>query len=168
MRELLRPLDIVLLGGERRHVGDDAHGATFRILEGEAIAAAGLVEIGRRLDLAEVGLAHAVMDRVHRLFVGRGKIDAQKLALVALMQAEDVMLVAGAAQIDRAVARRDRFQIPHLGIEALGRLQIGDAEIDAADAVDFIGLGHDGSSCHFPHDIGNSPPPQPSPSRGRG
>ncbi len=115
----------------RRHLGDDAHGAAFRILEGEAIAAARLVELGRLLDLADVGLAHAVVDRVHRLFIGRGKIDAQQLALVALMQAEDVMLVAGAAQIDRALAARDRLQIPDLGIKPLRRLQIGDAEIDA-------------------------------------
>src|SRR6185437_4746244 len=135
MRELPRPLDIVLLGAVRRHIGDDAHGAAFRVLKGEAIAAAGLVDRAGLLDLAGVGLAHALMDRVHRLFVGRRQIDAQELALVALVNAQNVMLIAGAAQIDRALARRDRLQIPNLGIKPLGGFQIGDAEIDAPDPV---------------------------------
>jgi hypothetical protein len=48
------------------------------------------------------------------------------------MQGDDMMLTAGAAQMDGVVLGGYVFQGPHAAVEFRGFLQIVDAELDAA------------------------------------
>jgi hypothetical protein len=60
----------------------------------------------------------------------------EQARLRALADSEDMVLVAGGAEMDAVALRRDLFERPDLGVE-IGRLmEIANAELDAADAGD--------------------------------
>ena len=75
------------------------------------------------------------MQRIDRLPVGDVEHDAHHRRLRAAMQAEDVVIAAGAAEIVRVVAPLDRRQPPHRLIEARRFVEIGGDELDAAQAA---------------------------------
>ena len=55
----------------------------------------------------------------------------------ALAQRDNVVLAAGAAQVNCVAFGRDILQGPDIAIELRGFLQIVDAQFDAAQAVEF-------------------------------
>src|SRR5487761_327217 len=81
------------------------------------------------------------MDCVDLSFPWSSQVDAQQLRPRPGMQAEHVMIGSGATQIDRAGMLDNWCQPPNLGKEARARLEVRDAKIDAAQAVDARTLG---------------------------
>ena len=75
------------------------------------------------------------MQRIDRLPVGDVENDTHHRRLRAAMQAEDVVIAAGAAKILRVVALLDRRQTPHRLIEARRFIEIGGNELDASEAA---------------------------------
>ncbi len=81
------------------------------------------------------------MQRIDRGLVGRREMHPEQARPRPLAQRDDVMLAAGAAQVNRVAFGGDILQGPDLAIEFRGFLQVVDAQFDAAQAVD-SGVAH--------------------------
>jgi hypothetical protein len=60
---------------------------------------------------------------------------ADREAVRCGMDREDVLIMSGAAEIDRAVAALDLGEMPHLAVERSGALRPAHVDVDAADAA---------------------------------
>ena len=115
-------------------VADEGEIAAVGILAAKAVTAAGAAPPAGR-GRAAARRRHRLVQRIDRVPVGDIEHDTHHRRLRAAMQAEDVMIAAGAAKIGRVVARLDRRQTPHRLIEARRFLEIGGDQLDAAHAA---------------------------------
>ena len=75
------------------------------------------------------------MQRLDRLPVGDIEYDTHHRGLRAAMQAEDMVITAGAAKILRVVAPLDGRQPPHRLVKTRRLIEIGGDKLDAAQAA---------------------------------
>jgi hypothetical protein len=81
------------------------------------------------------------MQRIHRGLVGGREMHAEQHRPRPFPQCYDVVLAAGAAQVDGVAVGGDILQGPDFAVELGGFLQVVDAQLDAAQAVN-SGVGH--------------------------
>ena len=135
VHDLARPVGLVVCVRMIGAVADEGEIAPVGILAAETVTAAGKRHRpGRGRAAARSG--HRLMQRLDRLPVGDLEHDAHHRGLRAAMQAEDVVIAAGAAEIDGVVARFDATQTPHVFVKTRRFVEIGGNELDAAQAAD--------------------------------
>src|SRR5580700_12001248 len=115
-------------------VADENEVAAVGILTAKTITAAGKRHRPGR-GRAAARSRHRLMQRLDRLPTGDIEYDTHHRGLRAAMQADDVVIAAGAAKILRVVAPLDRGQTPHRLIEARRFIEIGGNELDAPQAA---------------------------------
>src|SRR5690348_3504873 len=171
MREPQRPIRSRTGIGMPLVAGDHAHGPALGILECKAVAAARLVDRSRFFELGQARFLQTGVDGVDFGLARRGQVDAQQFGARTRVQAENVMVWAGAAEIHRAGMLDHRRQAPNIGIKTRPRLEVGHTEVDAAQAVDARAFGartpgRPNFSRRFQW-LGHYPPPRRSPDGAR-
>src|SRR5579872_3633066 len=147
MRDTHRPVRPRGRVGMAPVTGDDPHGPALGILERKTVSTARFVDGPWLLEFGKTRFFEAGMDSVDLGLARRREIDAQQLGARPGMEAEDVVVCAGATQIDRAGMLDHRRQAPDVAVEPGPRLEVGDAEVDAAQTVDSPTFGARAAGC---------------------